>query len=141
MKNILLVDDDEDQLALMRLVLAREFPGIDVLAVSSGNQALEALDAAAQAPVLMMVDVKMPGMDGPATVRRIRERSRWAGCPIVMMSTSETPEDISASLEAGADIYLRKPLTLDDWARTLHGVANYWSHPGSPPDGGAHVVA
>lgn len=140
MTNILLVDDDEDQLALMRIVLAREFPGVDVLAVRSGAQALEALealDAAAQPPALMLVDVKMPGMDGPATVRRIREGSRWTGCPIVMMSTSETPEDVSASLEAGADIYLRKPLTLDDWARTLHAVANYWSR----PDGSAHAQA
>lgn len=135
MTNILVVDDDEDQLALMRLVLVRELPGIDVLAVRSGSQALDALQAAEQPPALMLVDVKMPGMDGPATVRRIREAGRWADCPIVMMSTSETPEDVSASLQAGADIYLRKPLTLDDWARTLHGVASYWSR----PDGSAHA--
>lgn len=135
--NILVVDDDEDQLALMRLVIAREFPEVDVLAVRSGAQALEVLDGAAQPPALMLVDVKMPGMDGPATVRRIRERGRWPACPIVMMSTSETPEDVSASLAAGADIYLRKPMTLEGWARTLQGVANYWAR----PDGSAHAGA
>lgn len=126
MIDILLVDDDEDQLALMRLVLQREFADASALAVRSGEQALSVIAASGARPRLVLVDVKMPGMDGPATVRRLRAAGAGLRCPIVMLSTSGTPEDIRACLDAGANSYVRKPLTLEQWSRTIRGVASYW---------------
>lgn len=75
---------------------------------------------------MALVDVGMPGLSGPATVRRIRRLGAGGMLPVVMLSTSDESADVRACLEAGANSYVRKPLTLSDWDRTMSAVTDYW---------------
>jgi CheY-like chemotaxis protein len=125
MSYILVVEDNPDHRDLIRLVLGRSYRGIPVRMTASGEDALELMESQGL-PRIALVDVNMPGLSGHATVRRIREGRAGRLLPVVMLSTSDEPEDVRACLEAGANSYVRKPLTLSDWGRTMGAIADYW---------------
>lgn len=125
MSYILVVEDDPDHRDLIRLVLGRSYRGMPVRMASSGEDALQVMRREGL-PRMVLVDVDMPGLSGQATVRRIREGSVGSVLPVVMLSTSDESEGVRACLDAGADSYVRKPLALSDWERTMGAVADYW---------------
>ncbi|HEY5101671.1 MAG TPA: response regulator transcription factor, partial [Steroidobacteraceae bacterium] len=101
---VLLVDDDD--LVLQRLADIVSQDGFDVCTASNGAAALTSLHENF-APVVIM-DLRMPGMDGLALCRSIRERS-WPGYVYILLLTSQDSEaDILAGLDAGADDYISK---------------------------------
>jgi DNA-binding response OmpR family regulator len=102
---ILVADDDDD----MRLVLqiALEQQGHVVTQVDNGTDALEVcLSGDIE---VAMLDVTMPGLEGPEVVARVRADPDRKGLPILLLSANSTIEDIDRGLEAGADDYLTKP--------------------------------
>jgi two-component system cell cycle response regulator len=101
---VLLVDDDDLVLARLADIVSQE--GFDVCTVSNGAAALTSLHEDF-APVVIM-DLRMPGMDGLALCRSIRERS-WPGYVYILLLTmQDAEEDILAGLDAGADDYISK---------------------------------
>ena len=80
----------------------------ELVAVKDGAEAIAAVRDTAFDLVLM--DVRMPGVDGLAATRRIRRLARGTGVPIIALSASGSPEDEAACLAAGADAYLSKPI-------------------------------
>ena len=105
MARILVADDDDD----MRLVLqiALEQQGHVVTQVDNGTDALEVcLTGDIE---VAMLDVTMPGLEGPEVVARVRADEDRKGLPILLLSANSTIEDIDRGLEAGADDYLTKP--------------------------------
>ena len=125
MSYILVVEDNPDHRDLIRLVLGRSYRGVPVRMAASGEDALKLMESEGL-PRIALVDVDMPGLSGQATVRRIRERSGSRLLPVIMLSTSDESEDVRGCLEAGANSYVRKPLALSDWGRTMGAVADYW---------------
>lgn len=125
MSYLLFVDDNEDHLELIRLVLGPTYRGLPVRTCNSGQAALDLL-ATGRAPRMIFLDVNMPGLDGPATVRLIRATSDCRAVPIVMLSTSDESRDVRDSLAAGANSFVRKPIALSDWGRTMGAVVDYW---------------
>jgi len=125
MSYILVVEDNPDHRDLIRLVLGRSYRGMPVRMTASGEDALGLMESEGL-PRIVLVDVDMPGLSGQATVRRIREGCAGRLLPVVMLSTSDEPEDVRACLEAGANSYVRKPLALSDWGRTMGAIADYW---------------
>jgi two-component system cell cycle response regulator len=104
---VLLVDDDELVLARLQGVIAAA--GFEVRTATSGSEALASLDEIF-APVVIM-DLKMPAMDGLSLCRTIRERS-WPGYVyILLLTVQDAEEDILAGLDAGADDYLSKRMS------------------------------
>ena len=107
---VLLIEDDPVSAAVVRHRLARD--GFDVRHFVDGEEALEAaqeLDAA-----LVLLDVKLPGMDGFELLRRLRESERFARVPIAMVSALTREEDIVRGLELGADDYISKPFSTNE---------------------------
>lgn len=104
---LLLVDDDEAILGFLRLVLAQG--GYETLCARNGAEALVLL---AQEPDLdaILLDRQLPDLDGLEVLRRVRADEARAGLPVVLQSSLDRPEDITAGLEAGAFYYLVKPL-------------------------------
>ena len=103
---ILLVEDN-----LINQNLAREFlqkAGYQVILANNGEEALEALDAAPYLAVLM--DVRMPIMDGYEAVRRIRGMDAYDDLPVIALSAGVLKSEVDKALESGFDHYLSKPI-------------------------------
>jgi len=102
---VLVVDDDHVNRTLLTHLLSKQ--GHEVLAVNGGPEALDVL--ANQSIDIVLLDVRMPGMDGYEVCRRIRADSTTAMLPVVMV-TAEGPDQKLAALDAGADDFVPKPL-------------------------------
>lgn len=122
-----MIDDDDDHRELF--ALAAQTLGVSdrVLTLKSGMEALAHVADTAEPPALILVDVKMPGMDGPATVRSLRAVPALELVPIVMISTSDDVNDVRNAQRAGANSYVRKPIGRNSWLDTLSHLMSYWS--------------
>lgn len=103
LKRILLVDDDEDIREIAQLTL-ESVGGFEIMSCSSGEEALEAMETFAAD--LVLLDVEMPGMDGPATLAAMRLDSRTV--PVVFL-TAKASEDGDRFRELGALDVIPKP--------------------------------
>jgi len=104
---ILLVDDEPDLIELMRYNLARD--GYEVYTAENGQQAL-ALTGEIR-PHLVVLDVRMPVLDGIETCRRLRANSDTASLPVIMLTALSQEIDELKGLDAGADDYIAKPVS------------------------------
>lgn len=107
-KRILVVDDDEDILELLKYNLERE--GYTVLLASSGQQALEM--AVAEAPDLITLDVILPDIDGWDVLRKLRNQSRTRYIPVIFLTAKNMEVDEVVGLELGADDFISKPFSM-----------------------------
>jgi CheY-like chemotaxis protein len=106
-KRILLVDDDE--LVLLALGELLRPQGYEVHALSSGAEVLRRLDQ--EAFDLLILDVVMPEMSGFELCKRIREKENCKETPIVFLTAKSRDEDRAQGLEAGANLFLSKPIS------------------------------
>ena len=106
LSRILYVEDDADvrKVATFALKMVGKFT---VEACASGEEALE--KAVAFAPQLLLLDVMMPGMDGPTTLARLRELPEIAGVPAVFMTAKVQPQEVSRYRELGSLDVISKP--------------------------------
>ena len=106
-EKILVVDDEEDILELVRFNLSRE--GHEVLCAESGEKALEILKAR---PVdLMVLDLMLPGIDGFSVAKRVKNDPRLQHVPIVMLTAKGSETDVVTGLQLGAEDYITKPFS------------------------------
>ena len=108
-KRILVVDDDEMVLMALDELLKPE--GYEVQTVASGTEALQKLDEGAYD--LIMTDVIMPEMDGFELCKRIRQKEKYREIPVVFLTAKTRDEDRVRGLEAGANLFLSKPISPD----------------------------
>jgi DNA-binding response OmpR family regulator len=104
---VLVADDDEDILLLVRTVLERE--GYDVIATSDGAQAFAA--ALERHPDLAVLDVAMPELDGLEVLRRLRADESTRDMPIVLLSARVQEDDVKRGFDNGANAYVQKPFS------------------------------
>jgi DNA-binding NtrC family response regulator len=107
---ILIVDDDPGQRSLLNSFLRSQ--GFETTLADSGERALEMLRAGKFA--MMISDVRMPGLTGLETLRRVREEPRMAGLPILLVTAFTDIRDAVAAMRDGAVNYLPKPIDLDE---------------------------
>jgi two-component system, OmpR family, alkaline phosphatase synthesis response regulator PhoP len=106
-ETILVVDDEQDILELLRYNLERE--GYKVLTVESGEAAVS--ETLAARPDLVILDLMLPGIDGVEVCRRIRSKEDLNNIPIIMLTAKSEDSDIISGLEVGADDYVAKPFS------------------------------
>lgn len=104
---ILVVDDEDDLLELVRYNLARS--GYQVTSVTSGEEALA--HARRQSPDLMVLDLMLPGVDGLEVCRRLKADAKTREIPIIMLTAKSEESDVVCGLERGADDYITKPFS------------------------------
>jgi DNA-binding response OmpR family regulator len=116
---VLVAEDDPDLRALVAVVLVDA--GYCAVAVGSGSELLSR--AAEQAPQLVVLDVRMPGLSGLEVCGQLRSDPRIADCGVLLVSSCAGEDDVAAGYGAGADDFLPKPFTprqlLDRVARLL----------------------
>ncbi|MBD2020010.1 response regulator [Leptolyngbya sp. FACHB-36] len=108
-KSILIVDDLADNLFLLKTILEAE--GYAVEAASSGRDALARVEEAT--PDLLLLDVMMPDMTGYEVAHRLRQNSRFASLPIVLI-TAHDESALDRGEAVGANGFIRKPIDLDE---------------------------
>lgn len=103
---VLLVDDEEDVREIARLSLGR-VGGLDVCEASSGPEAVQR--AAQEKPDFILLDMMMPGMDGPATLQALRANPGTASIPIVFLTAKALPLEVERLRQLGAAGVITKP--------------------------------
>jgi two-component system, OmpR family, response regulator len=123
LERILYVEDDPDiqQIAVMVL---ETISGFTLCACSSGHEALE--KALSFKPDLMLLDVMMPGIDGPETLRQLRQFSELDQTPAVFMTAKVQPQEVQEYLNMGAVAVIPKPFDPMTLASELNAI---WSKP------------
>lgn len=121
LSRILLAEDDPDiqEIAMFSLGELGEF---EVRACSSGQEALDAVDEFQ--PQLVVLDVMMPGMDGPTTLTRLRERESTRSLPVIFMTARSQPAEVAEYKALGALEVITKPFDPIDLP---HQVRKVWS--------------
>ncbi|MBF0117201.1 MAG: response regulator [Desulfobacterales bacterium] len=113
---IIVVDDEKIVLDSCRKVLTSE--GFDVEIISSSDEALKKLKI--EEPVLLIIDVKMPGHDGIYLLKEVRKITK--SLPVIVMSGYHTKETINESTRFGASIFLYKPFTPEELIAAIYKV-------------------
>ena len=108
-RHILAVDDEVDTLNLVRIIL--ESAGYTVEMAEIGREAFEKIDF--RKPDLVLLDIRLPEMDGYEICRRLKEDPETKYVPVVMFSASGSEHTAERAREAGADGFLVKPFTMD----------------------------
>ncbi|MBW2342261.1 MAG: response regulator [Deltaproteobacteria bacterium] len=106
-EKILVVDDEEDILELLKFNLSRE--GYQVSCAASGEEALTQVRS--KAPDLMVLDLMLPGIDGLEVAKSLKQDPETKNIPIVMLTAKGEEADIVTGLELGADDYITKPFS------------------------------
>ena len=106
-ERVLVVDDEQDILELIRYNLERE--GYEVASVKSGEEALGL--AARWEPAVIVLDLMLPGLDGLEVCRRLKRNEATKAIPVLMLTAKTEDSDIVTGLEVGADDYITKPFS------------------------------
>jgi len=114
-KRILVVDDDEMVLMALNELLTPE--GYEVQTVLSGAEALEWLDQ--NGYDLLVLDIIMPEMDGFELCKRIRKQEEFKEIPIVFLTAKSREEDRATGLDAGANLFISKPISPEKLLRII----------------------
>jgi two-component system response regulator len=131
---ILLVEDNPDDEELTRLAFMKAGVAHSLVVVRDGAEALDYLfgtgahvgRTARDLPHLILLDLKLPKVDGTEVLRRLRQDDRTRLIPVVVLSTSREPRDVADSYLLGANSYARKPVDFDQFAGVIQQVAWYW---------------
>ncbi|MGO9377766.1 MAG: response regulator [Dissulfurispiraceae bacterium] len=123
---IFIVDDNPTDIELTTIALEAVGPQISVCSATDGKSALEMLRNRRELPALILLDIKMPGMDGIEVLREIRAHDRLRGLPVVVVTSSALESDRVDAITAGASGYLQKPLSLVNFSNDLESVVQRW---------------
>jgi CheY-like chemotaxis protein len=131
---ILLVEDNPDDEALTLRAFNKNRIGNQVVVARDGVEALDYLfgnghhagrDLAVQ-PAVVLLDLKLPRIDGLEVLRRIRANERTSLLPVVILTTSKEQQDIYEGYSLGANSYIRKPVDFEKFIQAVGQLGLYW---------------
>lgn len=131
---LLLVEDNLDDAALTLRALKRGNVTNEIIVVHDGAEALEYLFATGahadrdprQLPVAVLLDLKLPKIDGIEVLQRIRADARTKLIPVVILTSSDEEKDIVDGYRYGANSYVRKPVEFGRFAEAVKQLGLYW---------------
>ena len=144
MKNdrvILLVEDNPSDIELTKRALAKKNITNDVFVVEDGKSALDFLwgrgefsgREITQMPTVILLDLKMPKVNGLEVIQQIRSDLRTKRIPIVILTSSQEEEDLCTAYDLGANSYIRKPVDFMQFAEVIALLGYYWLELNEPP--------
>lgn len=140
-RSILLVEDNPDDELLTIRAFNRNHIVNHIDVVRDGQEALDYLfctgpysrrDPCDQ-PQVVLLDLKLPKIDGLEVLRRVRRDARLKTLPVVILTSSSEESDIVASYDLGANSYVRKPVDFAEFATAVRDVGLYWMMLNEPP--------
>ena len=128
--SVLLVEDDLPTIELARSAVTGSCPGINLTVIGGGDAALDWLsdiDARSKRmPNLILLDLKMPKLDGLAVLRKLRMHVDTCDIPIVALSAEYTQADVVMSYQVGANSFVPMPTDLGQFKEFFHERLAYW---------------
>lgn len=133
-RSLLLVDDDENDRILTLKALEKSGAAVDVAIACDGVEALDYLyrrtphpKAKYQRPMIVLMDLKMPRMDGFEVLRHVKADPQLRSIPIVIFTSSSQMADVVECYRLGANAYVVKPLTFRDFMKTVWMIGTFWT--------------
>jgi two-component system response regulator len=131
---ILLVEDNQDDMDLAIHSLRRENLANHIIAVRDGEEALDFLfcrGAFAERsfehpPKLVLLDLKLPKVDGMEVLKQVKSDPRTKSIPVVILTSSKEERDLVSGYKLGANSYIQKPVDFDQFRETVKSVGLYW---------------
>lgn len=134
---ILLVEDNADDEALTLRALRRHNLQNGIVVVRDGQEALDCLLGDASSPparpALILLDLKLPKVDGLEVLRRIRGNARTKLLPVVILTSSREARDVLNGYTLGCNSYLRKPVDFLEFVEAIRQLKIYWLALNEPP--------
>lgn len=145
-RRILIVEDDPKDVELTIRALKRNSIANEIVVVEDGAEALAYLMATGRfadrdvtdQPAVVLLDLKLPKIDGLEVLARMRADPRTRRTPVVLLTSSREGRDMVAAYERGVNSYVRKPVDFAEFVEAVRGLGVYWlliNEP--PPSGGA----
>lgn len=133
-KTILLVEDNPDDVELMLKALRKNNITNEITVVSDGAEALDFLLVAGNRsendqsgmPAVVLLDLKLPKIDGLEVLRRLRANERTRFLPVVILTSSNEEQDIVNGYSLGVNSYVRKPIDFTRFAEAVSHLGLYW---------------
>ena len=133
-KVILLVEDNPSDIGLTQRALTKSRVANELVVVQDGQEALDYLFRVSTTEgqnslrllALVLLDIKLPKVDGLEVLRRIRANKRTRRLPVVMLTSSLEEEDIATSYDLGVNSYIRKPVDFVQFAEAIQHLGLYW---------------
>ena len=131
---IVLVEDNPDDELLTLRALKQQKIANDIVVLRDGVEALEFLLAPdKQLPHLVLLDLKLPRLDGLRVLQRLRSEPRTQLLPIVVLTSSDEDRDVIEGYRLGANSYIRKPVDFDQFSEAVRQLGLYWLVLNQPP--------
>jgi two-component system, response regulator len=139
--NILIVEDEEAHAALTERAIRKAGHANRVDIVRDGEEALDYLlhrgryndENQFPLPGLILLDIKLPGIDGIEVLKQIKNHSTLKQIPVIMLTTSKREEDIAVSYLNYANSYLTKPVGFKEFEAKVMQINSYWMEVNEPP--------
>ncbi|WP_020604583.1 response regulator [Spirosoma spitsbergense] len=124
---VLIVDDDEDDRWLMTQAFERACPQIQQVLACDGEEAFDYLQIV-PVPLFIITDLNMPRMNGVELVEQLRFQPRYQSVPVIVCTTSASPNDRCRCYAAGANAFITKPNCLTDLTELIRCLVRVWDH-------------
>jgi CheY-like chemotaxis protein len=144
LKRILLAEDNANDVELTVTALRENHVVNEVIVVRDGAQALDYLykrnefaDRAGQNPALVLLDLKMPKVDGIEVLKQVKSDPGMRSVPIVVLTSSREEQDLVSSYKLGVNAYVVKPVDFRAFIAAVRQLGAFWAVVNEPPPGGA----
>src|ERR1700686_4748317 len=139
--DILLVEDNQNDMDLALHALRREKLANNIFVARDGEEALDfmfcrgafAHRSFERPPTLVLLDLKLPKIDGMEVLKQIKSAARTKAIPVVIMTSSKEERDLAAGYNLGANSYIQKPVDFEQFRETVKSVGVYWLVLNQPP--------
>ena len=142
LKRILLAEDNNHDVELTLAALAEHNLANEVVVARDGAEALDYLHGRGRfaghangLPVVVLLDLKMPKVDGLEVLRQIRSDPTLKAIPVVMLTSSREEQDLIRSYELGANAYVVKPVDFEKFVASIKQIGCFWAIINEPPPG------
>lgn len=138
--DVLLVEDNPGDVRLTREAFGAADCETALHVVTDGDEAIDFLlqrgeHESAATPDLTLLDLNLPGRDGRDVLEAMCDDPRLRSLPVIMLTSSESSEDVAGCYESCANAYLTKPTDVDEYASIVRAVERFWfEHARLPPD-------
>jgi len=131
MIHVLLVEDDPGDVMLTKKLLEDVKIALRLDVVNDGVEAMtylrrEAPYADSVRPDLVLLDLNMPKKDGCTVLKELQQDTALRSIPVVVLTTSDSDSDIERAYELGANCYITKPVGLDQFAKAIYSIEDFW---------------
>ena len=126
-KMVLLIEDDPDHELLTIRALERSKIANNIRVARDGEEAIDLLTGPnAITPNVILLDLKLPKVDGFEVLRRIRQSDAGRLLPVVILTSSDEERDVVRGYQLGVNSYIRKPVNFQDFAEATRQLGTYW---------------